>query len=167
MSLRPVHTANGTTFPRALLFGLAGVVLASLAAVGFGASTGIGRVELPLADGPAVAQRDLRFDDRDDGGISVRDADDGSLVAAVEPATGGFLRATMRGLVRERKRQGIGPEMPFRLALGTDGRLVLADPATGRIVDLRAFGPTNHETFARLLPEMPAALVTFARGDLK
>jgi hypothetical protein len=43
--------------------------------------------------------------------------------------------------------------MPFRIALETDGRLLLSDPATGRTVDLRAFGPTNLEVFARLLPD--------------
>ena len=32
-----------------------------------------------------------------------------------------------------------------------DGRLTLADPATGARIDLEAFGPTNAGVFARLL----------------
>jgi putative photosynthetic complex assembly protein len=54
--------------------------------------------------------------------------------------------------VRDRKKLALGPEMPFRLTLWHDGRLVLDDPATGRHVDLRAFGTTNRNAFARLLP---------------
>ncbi len=42
--------------------------------------------------------------------------------------------------------------MPFRLSAWSDGRLTLEDPATGRAVDLEAFGPTNEATFVRLLP---------------
>jgi hypothetical protein len=42
-----------------------------------------------------------------------------------------------------------------------DGRLTLQDPATGRNLDLLAFGPTNAALFARLLaarePQNPPA----------
>jgi len=72
-------------------------------------------------------------------------------VDVVAPGTNGFLRGTLRGLARERKRQGIGPEAPFRLTAHDDGRLTLADPATGRRVDLESFGPTNAAVFSQLL----------------
>ncbi|MBC7781542.1 MAG: photosynthetic complex assembly protein PuhC, partial [Proteobacteria bacterium] len=32
-----------------------------------------------------------------------------------------------------------------------DGRLTLADPATGQRIDLESFGPTNAAVFARLI----------------
>jgi putative photosynthetic complex assembly protein len=54
-------------------------------------------------------------------------------------------------LVRERKRQGLGPEQPFALIGRADGRLTLVDPATGQVIDLESFGPTNASVFARLL----------------
>ena len=57
----------------------------------------------------------------------------------------------MRGLARERKRQGIGPELPFQLVGRADGRLTLIDPGTGRRVDLESFGPTNAAAFVRLM----------------
>ena len=63
----------------------------------------------------------------------------------------GFLRGTLRGLARERKRQGVGAEQPFRLIGRADGRLTLEDPATGRRVDLESFGPTNAAVFAQML----------------
>jgi putative photosynthetic complex assembly protein len=57
----------------------------------------------------------------------------------------------LRGLARERRRSGIGSDIPFELVAHTDGRLTLKDPATARRVDLESFGPTNLMEFARLL----------------
>ena len=48
-------------------------------------------------------------------------------------------------------RLGLGAEQPFQLIGRTDGRLTLADPATGQRVDLESFGPTNVAVFARFL----------------
>ncbi len=95
---------------------------------------------------------DLRFADRADGGVDVFRAADGTPVAVLAPGTEGFMRATLRGLARERKREDLGSETPFRLSAWTDGGVSLEDPATGRTLDLRAFGPTQVEAFARLLP---------------
>ena len=81
----------------------------------------------------------------------MRDARSGALLDTVAPGTNGFLRSTMRGLVRERKRQGLGPETPFELLGRADGRLTLVDPGTGRRVDLESFGPTNSAVFAALI----------------
>lgn len=134
-------------------FGVATVLLVVLASVWFAVATGRGRVE--ASNGASVRPvevRELRFFDLSDGGVNIVDAEDGSLVARIEPGTNGFLRSTVRGLVRERKRRDIGAQMPFELALSQEGQLTLADPATGRAVDLRAFGSTNLEVFARLLP---------------
>jgi putative photosynthetic complex assembly protein len=102
--------------------------------------------------GRAQSSVDLRFEDRADGGVSVRRADDGSEVAVLAPGTEGFMRATLRGLARERRRDGLGPEKPFRLTAWAGGGLGLEDTATGRVLDMRAFGPTQAEAFARLLP---------------
>lgn len=102
--------------------------------------------------GPSPVVLDLRFEDRSDGGVAVRRAEDGAVVAVLAPGTEGFMRATLRGLVRDRKRGDLGPDEPFRLSAWTDGALSLEDLATGRTLDLRAFGPTQVEAFARLLP---------------
>jgi putative photosynthetic complex assembly protein len=67
------------------------------------------------------------------------------------PATNGFLRATMRGLARQRLRQDADREVPFHLTEWADGRLTLEDPTTGRRVEMEAFGITNEEVFAGLL----------------
>ena len=103
-----------------------------------------------------VASVDLRFEDRADGAVVVRRAGEGGeTVAVLAPGEDGFMRATMRGLARERLRGDLGPEAPFRLSAWPDGGLILEDLATRRALDLRAFGATQVEAFARLLP--PAA----------
>ena len=99
-----------------------------------------------------VVASDLTFADRRDGGVDVfRDGGTAALTTIL-PATNGFVRATMRGLASERKREGKGAETPFRLTAWADGRLTLDDPATGRRIDLEAFGVTNEAAFARFLP---------------
>ncbi|MFQ3623200.1 MAG: photosynthetic complex assembly protein PuhC, partial [Acetobacteraceae bacterium] len=102
--------------------------------------------------GQRVVSRDLRFEDRPDGSVAIVDARDGADVSVVPPGEGGFVRATLRGLARERRREDLGGrEVPFRVTVWQDGRLTLEDTATGRLVDLGAFGQTQVETFARLV----------------
>jgi putative photosynthetic complex assembly protein len=140
------HTIN---VPRGPLLGASALVLLVVLAVATVRLTGVGAVKVP--DASAISIRDLRFEDRPDGSIVVLEAADRRLVDTVAPGTNGFLRSTLRGLARERKRQGIGAEPSFRLIGRADGRLTLEDPATGRRVDLESFGPTNAAVFARLI----------------
>ena len=96
-----------------------------------------------------VASRDLLFRDQPNGGVAVFDAGEHlSADRIVAPETNGFLRATMRGLARQRLRQDADREVPFHLTGWADGRLTLEDPTTGRKVEMEAFGITNEEVFA-------------------
>jgi putative photosynthetic complex assembly protein len=149
----PVRPEAG--FPRAPLYAAAALVLVMLLTVTFVRVTGVGVVH--VADAPAVEVREFRFEDRPDGSIVVLNLRN-QVVETVAPGSNGFLRGTMRGLVRERKRQGIGPEIPFRMIGHADGRLTLEDPGTGRRVDLGSFGPTNSAVFARLMDPPPTAM---------
>ena len=139
--------ASSPFFPRAPLVGLFAVVGLSLVLAATGRMTNIGAT--PVA-GTVVAARDLRFADGADGSVVVTDARDG---APVQVLTGenGFIRGTLRGLARTRKSEGIGPEGAFHLAAWDDGRLTLDDPATGRHIELEAFGSTNTAVFGQLL----------------
>jgi putative photosynthetic complex assembly protein len=141
-------------FPRGALVGAAVIVGFSLA---LAAGVRLSGIDISQPTGRAVAVRDLNFADRPDGGVLVTDADAGNrTVDVVKPETGYFLRATMRTLARQRHREDIGAEPPFRLTGWNDGRLTLDDPTTGRRVDLEAFGETNEEVFAKLLMTPPA-----------
>lgn len=98
-----------------------------------------------------VADARLYFNDREDGSVVVINAADGNTLEVLEPGTNGFLRSTMRTFVRERRAVHQGNEAPFSLQQTGSGRLILADPVTGREVDLWAFGKTNAEAFRRFL----------------
>jgi len=135
-------------FPRAPLIGLFAMVGLSLAAAVAGRMTHTAVVEQPT--GSLVAARDLRFADGADGSVIITDARDGSPVDVLT-GENGFIRGTLRGLARTRRSEGIGSEDPFHLASWSDGRLTLDDPATGRHLELEAFGSLNTEVFGRLL----------------
>ena len=146
------HTIE-TGLPSAVIKAAGALVLLAVVAVAFVRIAGVGSVHVP--DAATVSVREFLFEDRGDGGIDILDARSKKVVDTVAPATNGFLRGTMRGLARERKRQGVGPEVPFQLIGRADGRLTLVDPGTKRRVDLESFGPTNAEVFARLMTPAP------------
>jgi hypothetical protein len=52
----------------------------------------------------------------------------------------------------------------MRLSGYADGRLILSDAATGRYVELEAFGSANEAVFARLLTMQPRAQTAAAGG---
>jgi putative photosynthetic complex assembly protein len=110
-------------------------------------------------DASPVKVLQLRFEDRPDGSIAVIDYKTGKQIDAVQ-GEAGFVRGTLRGLAQERKRRGLDSGPPFELIYRADGRLTLSDTATGRLVDLESFGPTNASTFFKLLNESNVVVVS-------
>jgi putative photosynthetic complex assembly protein len=105
-----------------------------------------------------IASRNLRFTDRGDGAVLIVDSDKGDTASIIQPGQQtGFIRGVMRGLARERRMRGIGDQPPFNLSLWQDGELSLTDSATGRSIELTAFGSTNRASFLALLPKGHAA----------
>lgn len=141
--------------PRGPLLAAGSLAVIALIAAAAVRLTGIGATA--HAEAPITQERALRFADRTDGGVDVLDAASGRSVAVLEPGEGGFVRVTLRSLARDRKRQGIGAQPVFLLQTTADGRLTLEDSATGKRIDLKAFGPTNAGAFARLMSETTAA----------
>lgn len=144
-----MNAASAATplLPRGLLVAIGALVLASLLGV---AAVRLAGVSVRAPDAPSVATRLLRFEDRPDGSIAVIDASNGRTLERLSGEQG-FMRGALRALTRERRMRELGPQQPFELAARADGRLTLADPATGARIDLEAFGPTNAGVFARLL----------------
>lgn len=139
------HAATDT-FPKGALIGAGLMIALTVTAAATARWTGFGA--LHMATHGAVETVDLVFEDRPGGAIAVRGTAE-SLV--LEGGTNGFVRGVLRGLARDRKLHGIGPDVPFRLIRRVDGRLVLEDPATSRALDLGAYGSENAGAFARLL----------------
>ena len=99
-----------------------------------------------------IETRDLRFTDRPDGALVITDVKRGINAETITHGTNaGFIRGVLRGLARDRMMRGIGQEPPFRLTLYADDALTLTDTATGRVIELGSFGPTNRQSFADLL----------------
>ncbi|WP_198369206.1 photosynthetic complex assembly protein PuhC [Roseomonas rosulenta] len=128
-------------------------------AMGLGilALVGLTIAPLPSARAPESSalvrsERSFVAADRGDGAVVLSDAATGREVLLVAPGEDGFLRGTLRGLARDRRLRDLGPQAPFRLVSWSDGRLTLDDTATGRRLDLLAFGQTQADAFARLLP---------------
>jgi putative photosynthetic complex assembly protein len=130
-------------------FGVLALVFAGAAAVR------LSGVPIREPDARTVARRELRFADRPDGGIAVIDAASGATLDVVHGEQG-FLRGTLRGLVRERKRRGLTSAAPMQLIARADGRLTLADASTGERIELESFGPSNVAVYARWL-ELPSS----------
>ncbi len=143
--------------PKGALMLACGLVVVSLAA------TSAARIaQLPPAAIPAavrtsehariVTTRNLRFTDRADGAVVIEDVTARRLAGTVAPFTeSGFVRSVMRGLARDRRMRGLGADAPFALTLWSNGQLSLTDTATGRALELGAFGPTNRAAFMALL----------------
>ncbi len=111
------------------------------------------------ASPPATAVRtaDLLMQDNANGSVTVTQAGTGRLVTVLQPETNAFVRVLLTGLVRERRREGEGSHaIPFHLTRWSDGRLTVDDTATGRLIELEAFGHTNEGAFARLLELSPS-----------
>ena len=120
-------------------------------------SRDLSKVREPDASPAQVLQ--LRFEDRQDGSIAVIDYKTGKQIESVQ-GEAGFVRGTLRGLAQERIRRGLDSGPPFELIYRTDGRLTLTDTATGRMVDLESFGPTNAGTFFKLFNASNAVTVS-------
>jgi putative photosynthetic complex assembly protein len=140
------------TVPHWAALALGALLLATLLGV---AAVRLSGTEIRQPDAPVVAQRSLRFEDGPDGTVRVLDANTGQAIDSVA-GEAGFLRGSLRALVRERKMRGIGSGPAFELLARSDGRLTLNDPATGERLDLESFGPTNAAIYRRWLPAASA-----------
>ncbi|WP_017664734.1 photosynthetic complex assembly protein PuhC [Porphyrobacter sp. AAP82] len=109
--------------------------------------------EARAAAGIGAAQvRSLKFFDEPDGTVRVEDGASREVLARFGEGEGGFIRATVRSLVHQRRIRNIGPEVAFTLTEWENGNLTLADPVTGRSVEVSSFGPDNRAVYQNLLP---------------
>lgn len=113
--------------------------------------------EARAAAGIGMAQeRTLRFFDEPDGTVRIEDGATGEVLARHGVGEGGFIRATVRSLVHQRRIRNIGPETAFTLTEWQNGNLTLADPATGSSLEVSSFGPDNRAVYQTLLPRKEA-----------
>ena len=152
--------ASDNSPPRAALLGIVGLIVATLLLVAVTRMSGIALTSVQpesVAAAHVTTEASLHFADRGDGAVTIHTAADDRLVIVLAPGTNGFVRGVMRGLARDRRMRGLGASPPFLLTRWSDGRLTLRDSATGRTIDLGAFGSTNTAAFAAILAAVPNA----------
>lgn len=138
-------------FPRWTLVAAALLIALSITGAGVARHQRLAAEAEAVAVAPPLAARDLHFADTAVGAVEIYDAQSARLVYVAEPGTNGFIRGVMRSMARDRRVRGIGQEPAFRLAEWPDGRLTLEDLATGKMIELSAFGGDNRAAFHRLL----------------
>ena len=139
-------------FPKGALFAAGSLIALSLIAAAVGRYQNLNPPADAIMSAPVPNQvLKMRFSDKPDGSVVVLNADTGVTLDVIAPGEDAFIRAVMRGFVRDRKLRKIGAEIPFNLSLYPNKRLTMSDPTTGKEIDLRAFGPTNEGAFARFL----------------
>jgi putative photosynthetic complex assembly protein len=142
------HTSPVPAIP--LVFAIA--LICSALAVAIGARlSDVGTTHLDYTR--PTATRDLLFEDASNGAVLVKDANSGQQIGEIVPGNDGFVRAVMRNLARERLIAGGTKTMPFTLTRWDNGRLTIADPATGQKMELVGFGASNEKAFAKFLPQ--------------
>jgi putative photosynthetic complex assembly protein len=140
---------------------MGGIVLISLALtasvqLGFFERSAVPEVARAEKGIQPVATRSLRFFDEPDGTVRVEDGDRTMVLGRFATGEGGFIRATVRSLVHQRRIREIGAEVPFELTEWDDGGMTLRDPATGFRVEVSSFGPDNRAVYAAMLPKKDA-----------
>ena len=152
--MRDVYADPNHPLPRPIIYsGLALMAMTVLLAA-LGHATGVGITVTPPP--VAVVSRDLLFHEADDGLLTVKDATTGAEVGHLDAGEGGFVRATMRALVRNRGVHSVAGDGVWRVARDAGGDVWLQDLETKQNVDLGAFGPNQVQAFATYLPS-PAA----------
>ena len=130
------------------LIGLAILILGSLLLAGYSQWQKAQQPETQLVGW--LERRALVFLDGADGSVWVTDAQSGERLTPIE-GEAGFARGVLRSLAQARLRAGGSASDPFWLSANTQGGLTLADPVSGRQVDLTSFGPSNLAVFATYL----------------
>ncbi|MEQ1670040.1 MAG: photosynthetic complex assembly protein PuhC [Hyphomicrobium sp.] len=136
-------------FPRGVLIAASLLVLFTMLAATTARRTDIGATRLDISN--VASRRDITFTEQTGGIISAFDAQTGERIADIQSAGNGFVGVVLKGLKRERSIAGVNTELPYTLLHLEDGRSVLDDPATGKLVTLGAFGPDNLKAFTQLL----------------
>ncbi len=136
-------------FPRGPLAGAIAMIVVCVGLIALSRMTGVGVTRMPSSE--PVVVRELRFEDRADGSVAVLEPRSNQVAEVLEPGQHGFVRGVLRSFARDRRASAISDAPPFKLARLADGRITIEDMATGRRIELDAFGSTNVIAFARLL----------------
>jgi putative photosynthetic complex assembly protein len=140
-------------FPTIALYAAAGIIVITIVAAAVGRYNTVNNpAQTTSIQEPVQYYVDLQFSDEADGSVLVKNSANQAVILKIGRGEDAFIRAVLRGFVRDRNVRKLSPKTPFRLYRLVDTRLVIEDLATNKRVNLRAFGPTQQAAFERLLP---------------
>jgi putative photosynthetic complex assembly protein len=151
------YEKDEVTVHKVPLYLMGGIVAASLVltasvTLGFFPREAVPAEARAAAGVKPAAIRTLRFFDEADGTVRVEDGSSAEVLARFAQGEGGFVRATVRNLVHQRRIRGHGAEVPFELVGWDNGTLTLRDPVTAASIEVSSFGPDNRAVYAKMLP---------------
>jgi putative photosynthetic complex assembly protein len=159
--VKPLSSLDDRPFPTGALIGAGFLILTTVAGVGtIQLRKHFSHIPLIASDiqvTQPVQTRTLRFEDQKDG-VAVY----GGHVRVFDAATGaelpplrereGFVRAVLNSLTYERTKNSVEAQPVFELTRWSDGKITMADKATGAMINLGDFGHGNKSAFLRFLP---------------
>ena len=161
--MREIYPDPSHQLPRPIIISGFALMATTVLLAAVAHATGIGTTTTPQP--VAVVSRDLLFHEFDDGLLTVREASTGREIGHLDAGEGGFVRATMRALVRNRGVHSVPGDGVWRVARDASGDVWLQDVETKQNVDLGAFGPNQVQAFAAYLPPAAAPPATLPTGE--
>ena len=148
--LRAIAKRDKEMIPRMLLRAMLLMVVISVLLVVFARLTDRPLVAAPPVGIPMVHERVIVLAGDMAGRALVTDMD-GRVIADLPGDQGGFVAGIWRVVQRERMLRKLPDDLPLRLVLYEDSRLVIYDDFTGWRAQLIGFGIDNYRVFYNLL----------------
>ena len=135
--------------PRALVVAMFGLMLSTLAIVGYAQITDRPNTGVPVL-AEIVKEVPITLQGTRSDGVAVLDAN-GTQIAFSSEDKAGFIDVVWVSTKRARAIEGVTGNPPFNLVRRANGVTAILDPATGWSIELIGYGADNVAAFARLL----------------
>lgn len=135
--------------PAFLVYAMFGLMLATLALVGYASVTGRAVTSVvPHSD--IVVEKTITLDGSRSAGVKVLDTN-GVILARSNDNMNGFIDVIWVSVTRERVVQGAPVNGPLRVVRRANGHVAIIDDSTSWKIELIGYGKDNVAAFARLL----------------
>jgi len=135
--------------PRILVQAMFGLMLASLALVGYAQWRDVPLTGV-VADSPVISERVITLVGDRKTGYAVFDTA-GNQIAHSRENKAGFIDVVASSVERERTVNGLPANGPLTVARRENGRVAVIDPASGWTLELIGYGKDNVAAFATLV----------------
>lgn len=145
----PIKMENNELVPRFLVRAMFGLIVFTLAIVGYAKITDMPKTGVLVA-APVVAERAINLIGTREGAVTVTDMD-GKVIAQSTEDLNGFIGVIWRVFDRHRFSMNVDKTAPVRVVRRANGNIAVIDTATELSVELIGYGQDNVAAFARLV----------------